>query len=323
MASDDTPKKPKKSPRERFAKKMRSFRKFMWNKEERTCMGRRGLDWLKIIAFYLSFYAGLTCLWVICMACFLKTLDPNVPTQQHKYSMLKDNPGMSFWTTSASDSALVFWSSTNDSLYSQYTTGLNSVLNSTYPDRYPEFLEQNCSPGKPSTYSVGCAFDVSSLGAACTNASDFGYTTGKPCIFLRLNKIIAWDPKPLLDGTNSSKEFEFSQIPSHLKTQYVPNANNSFIPISCEPENDADYDNIRSITFYPSTGIPSYFFPYWNQPNYQPPAVMAQVDLVPGVTVMLWCKFWTQNVQHDYGDLQGSIHVELFLMNDPAKHNIM
>jgi len=101
-----------------------------------------------------------------------------------------------------------------------------------------------------------------------------------------------------------------------LKTTYPKDSSNIYIPISCEPENDGDFDNIRNISFYPPTGIPYYYFPYWNQPNYQPPAIMMQVDIVPGTLAMLWCKFWTNTVNFDYTDLQGSIHIELMVLDN-------
>jgi len=282
-------------------------------------MNKTCLDWLKIFIFYICFYIGLAALWAICLTCFMHTLDPVVPTQQQMFSMLKNNPGMGFWQTSAIDSALIYVNTSNATLYqSLYTSGLVSILNTTYPGPNTTYLK-DCTSEDRANYSVGCFFDVSNINSVCNNETDeFGYSIGQPCVFLRLNKIIGWQPLgTLFDGTNSSNEFEFSQIGNHLKTtQTTFDVTNQNIPISCEPETDADYDNVNNITFYPSTGVPSYYYPYWNQVAYQPPGVMAQFDIKPGVVVMLWCKFWTKVTQHDYTDLQGSVHIELFLMNN-------
>jgi Sodium / potassium ATPase beta chain len=46
-----------------------------------------------ILLYYLGFYAVLAAFWAACLAAFMHTIDYSQPTQQHKYSMLKDNPG--------------------------------------------------------------------------------------------------------------------------------------------------------------------------------------------------------------------------------------
>jgi len=75
-------------------------------------------------------------------------------------------------------------------------------------------------------------------------------------------------------------------------------------------------DHIQKVSFYPPNGLNSMYFPYLNQPNYLPPAVMAQFEVTPGVAVMFWCKIWTKNIIHDRADLLGSFHFELYLMNN-------
>jgi sodium/potassium-transporting ATPase subunit beta len=251
------------------------------------------------------------------MAVFLQTLDPYAPTQQHKYSMLKDNPGMGFWQTSAIDSALIYFASNNESTYTTYITGIENITQ-IYANSQPQSLQQDCEPGPgKSNFSAGCAFSPSLLGFNCTPESNFGYAIGKPCVLLRINKIYAWDPtSTLFDGTNSTNEFQYSQIPNYLKTNYTRNSSNNYIPVSCQGENDGDVDSINKVTFYPENGFSASFYPYFNQPNYVPPAVMAQFDVVPGHVIMISCKVWTKIMIHDQTDLQGQIHIELYVMNN-------
>jgi sodium/potassium-transporting ATPase subunit beta len=319
MGGDDNnnSQKPKKSFKEKSAQRCSNFGKFMWNSENRTCMGRTGMSWLKLLIFYLSFYAAIAALWAICMAVFLQTLDPYAPTQQHKYSMLKDNPGMGFWQTSAIDSALIYFASNNESTYTTYITGIENITQ-IYANSQPQSLQQDCEPGPgKSNFSAGCAFSPSLLGFNCTPESNFGYAIGKPCVLLRINKIYAWDPtSTLFDGTNSTNEFQYSQIPNYLKTNYTRNSSNNYIPVSCQGENDGDVDSINKVTFYPENGFSASFYPYFNQPNYVPPAVMAQFDVVPGHVIMISCKVWTKIMIHDQTDLQGQIHIELYVMNN-------
>ena len=44
---------------------------------------------------------------------------------------------------------------------------------------------------------------------------------------------------------------------------------------SCEGENPADIEHIGEIEWYPSPGVPKYFFPYTNQDGYLSPIVFA------------------------------------------------
>jgi sodium/potassium-transporting ATPase subunit beta len=310
-------KKPKKTVGQKTSECCRSCCKFMWNSEERTCMGRTGWSWVQILSFYLCFYAVIAGIWAVCMAVFLATLDPYAPTQLGMYSMLKNNPGMGQWPApQLSGSTLVNFDSSNSSTYQTFINTLNQAV-SIYNSSYPNILYPNCSipSGVTANISVGCYFNPALLGVPCSNASSFGYNIGKPCVLLRINKIYGWSPQPLFNGGNTTNENTFRNIPSNFKTSYNGSPNNTYIPISCTGLNDGDADNINSVTFYPPYGIDASFFPYYNQPNYQPPAVMAQFDLVPGVGVMVWCKFWTQNVIFDVTDLQGSVHLELQVSN--------
>jgi sodium/potassium-transporting ATPase subunit beta len=255
------------------------------------------------------------------MAVFLKTLDPEAPTQQHKYSMLKDNPGMGKWPMAfAADSTLIYFATTNSSTYDSYITSLSKVLNE-YDKKSPGAPLKNCDAGTDKVnFSAACAFNISILGSSCTEKNNFGYSSGKPCVLLRINKIYDWQPASLLFNgknitTNGTKEWEFSRIASNLKSEYIENDTNNYIPVSCQGENDGDIDNIKNITFYPKYGFSASYFPYENQVNYMPPAVMAEFDIEPGRAVMIWCKIWVANIKHDRGDLQGSVHFEMYITN--------
>ena len=47
--------------------------------------------------------------------------------------------------------------------------------------------------------------------------------------------------------------------------------------MTCEGENPADKENIGSIEYFPSMGIPDYYFPYQNQDDYLSPVVFAHL----------------------------------------------
>lgn len=46
--------------------------------------------------------------------------------------------------------------------------------------------------------------------------------------------------------------------------------------VSCEGENPADVENIKSRDYYPRMGFPSFYFPFKNIEGYIPPIVAVQ-----------------------------------------------
>ncbi|VDK50714.1 unnamed protein product [Gongylonema pulchrum] len=74
-----------------------TFRKFLYNKDKGTCLGRTSKSWVQIIAFYVVFYSSLVAFWIGCLAIFLSTLDSNVPRYYGKGTIIGINPGNLFW----------------------------------------------------------------------------------------------------------------------------------------------------------------------------------------------------------------------------------
>ena len=46
--------------------------------------------------------------------------------------------------------------------------------------------------------------------------------------------------------------------------------------ITCEGENNNDLENIGKVNYYPHPGMPTYFYPFRNQPGYQSPLVAVE-----------------------------------------------
>lgn len=275
-------------------------------------MGRKPLEWGAVLLYYVFFYAFLAGFWAACMAGFLRTIDRSQPTQQGNFSMLKANPGMTFEPMVTTDNTIIEYSGNN---YSDLVTRMDSILQ-PYWDAYNALknntgtqLQASCSAdGKNSARGYACVPDMSQIPDECNKANYYGYRSGAPCIFLRANKVYGFMPTPY--GNVTAETSQEVPLPSPtLYKNYDPN----YIGITCEGENDGDRDSIMNVTFYPPQGVPFYFFPYYNQPNYLPPFVMARFQVQPGRGLMVWCRLWAQNVKHDKTDVQGSIHFELFV----------
>ena len=85
--------------------------------------------------------------------------------------------------------------------------------------------------------------------------------------------------------------------------------------LHCDGENDADKENIGSVSYTPWRGFPAYFYPYYNQLGYLQPVVMVQLkNPTPGVLINIQCTAWANFIEHDSQTMRGSVHIE-FLMD--------
>ena len=73
--------------------KQGGFAKFLFNKEEGTCLGRTAKSWFQILVFYIIFYACLTAFWLFCLNIFLSTIDRELPRYYGKGTIIGVNPG--------------------------------------------------------------------------------------------------------------------------------------------------------------------------------------------------------------------------------------
>lgn len=120
----------------------------------------------------------------------------------------------------------------------------------------------------PGTTQV-CKIDVSSFDQ-CTSSNAYGYNNSSPCIFLKLNRIYGWVPDFYNDPNDLPEE-----MPADLKAHIaqLPESHRKQVWVSCYGENGADQEILGDISYYPTRGFPSYFYPYLNAPGYLSPLV--------------------------------------------------
>ncbi len=97
-------------------------------------------------------------------------------------------------------------------------------------------------------------------------------------------QIYGWEPKPFKNWTELwAMEDAPQSLKDHVKSEFEKKEQSADVKpdemvwITCEGENPADRENIGHIDYYPSQGIPSYYFPYLNQPGYLSPIVFAHL----------------------------------------------
>lgn len=123
-----------------------------------------------------------------------------------------------------------------------------------------------------------CKVDVNHGFKSCTPENNFGFSEGKPCIFLKLNKIFNWEPQYYTynNMTNWNKDnFNMPEsLIQHIKE--VKDTKGKFVWVSCEGEYPADTENIGKIEFYSMSGVQGFsghYFPFSNQEGYKQPLV--------------------------------------------------
>ncbi|XP_069979557.1 sodium/potassium-transporting ATPase subunit beta isoform X2 [Penaeus vannamei] len=296
------------------------IKKFLWNSEAGTCLGRTGLSWLKIGVFYLIFYACLAGFFAIMMAIFYQTLDVNhLPkyTPGRGDSILK-NPAMGFRPLPRAEnveSTLVWYKNGDSADIQHWVESLNEFIK-PYEGTSDMISGQHvtdCSEDKLPGDGEVCRFQDTWLKGKCQKAESWGYNRESPCILLKLNKMIDWVP----DVYTSVEELP-ADMPQSLKDhiQERTDENQGKVPkmiwVSCKGENPADEEYVGPISYSPWQGFPSYYFPYRHTPGYLPPIVAVQFEQPQSnVLINIECKAWAKNIGHDRSNRLGLVHFEL------------
>jgi len=150
------------------------------------------------------------------------------------------------------------------------------------------------SKDKPCRFKIDEMEDVQEQ---CIKKGDYGFTEGKPCVIIKLNKIFQFNPI-LTDDAD-------------------------FLKIVCEGEHPADRDNLGPVSYYPKPGFDLKYFPFLNQENYLSPLVFAKfTNPTPGVLIQVVCHPTNaHNIDWKQKQLRGDgrVHFELMIDNFKPK----
>ncbi|KAF2369186.1 Sodium/potassium-transporting ATPase subunit beta [Trinorchestia longiramus] len=296
-----------------------SFGKFLYNKDEGTVMGRTGSSWLKIGVFYMIFYSFLAGFFAVMMTIFYQTLDVNTtPTYTPgDGSSILAHPALGFRPLPRAEnveSTLIWYKSRDDDDVKHWTNSLDEFIKpyEGTQDISGQHLVECGDKNWPEKDEV-CKFQDSWLTGNCHKAEQWGYKLNSPCIILKLNKMIDWEPE-----VYTTKEELPEEMPQDLKDHIIKLTDESdgnmpkMIWISCEGENPADEEYVGPISYSPWRGFPAYYFPYRHTPGYLSPIVALEfTNLQPFVLINIECKAWAKNVRHDRSNRLGLVHFEI------------
>lgn len=305
-----------------YKNKWEEWKAFLWNPNSREVMGRTGPSWGRIFVFYVIFYTCLCALFAICMAGLYATLNKERPKYTHYDSIIGSNPGLGFRPIGEDDGALIWYKVTDPESSQRWMKLLKAFLDeynisSTEPNSK---FAPDCSFQQPPINGLACPVNISEFGPC--SPPFYGYDTASPCVFLKLNKVLDWEP----EYYNTTEDLP-SDMPDNVKDRIAAamarNESNR-IWVSCDGEYDADKEHLKGAEFQfypPSGGFPSYYYPYNHKKNaYLSPLIAVHiVNPAGGVMINIDCRAWAKNIVYIGGSplrRKGSVHFEL--MRDDA-----
>eukprot|EP00064_Thunnus_orientalis_P003544 superscaffoldBa00000292_g3553 len=180
----------------------------------------------------------------------------------------------------------------------------------------PTYQDRVAPPDTPQSYrdrgslesEVGqrkaCVFRKSWLGSCSGDEPSFGFADGKPCIIVKLNRIVNFRPRA--PSNNQS-------LPEALQVKAQPN----LIPIFCKNKREEDEGKIGEIKYFGfGGGFPLQYYPYYGkllQPQYLQPLVAIQfTNLTMNEELRIECKAYGANIDYSEKDrYQGRFDVKI------------
>ncbi|XP_072127421.1 protein ATP1B4-like isoform X2 [Mobula birostris] len=253
--------------------RMLEFKEFLWNPARKEFLGRTSKSWTLIIVFYVCLYSFLAGMFALCLYGLLSTLSPYTP----RYRDRINNPGVMIRPDVGAFS--IVFNPADESTWSQYVQNLHQFL-APYNDSIQAINNIPCTPGgyfmqngNESEERRACQFNRTML-ENCSGIEDatFGYSSGKPCILLKMNKIIGY-------------------LPGKGTKPYV----------SCEMMKG---NNNVTIHFHPREGtFDLMYFPYYGKlthVNYSTPLVAMQYELMEkNSKVRIQCKINGRGIKNN------------------------
>ncbi|XP_056593563.1 sodium/potassium-transporting ATPase subunit beta-1b [Triplophysa dalaica] len=286
------------------------WKKFIWNSETKEFLGRTGSSWSKILLFYLVFYGFLAGIFIGTIQVLLLTLSDLKPTWQDRVAP----PGLSHQPRSEK-SEMMFYPDRIET-YLEYTKSIREFLSQYDAEKQDDGMQFEDCGDQPQEFKnrgelesdIGvrkaCRFSRAWLGP-CSGLEDrhFGFATGKPCLIVKLNRIVNFRPRPPTSNET---------IPEEAKHKVQPNV----IPMYCTNKKEEDAGKLGEVKYYGiGEGFPLQYYPYYGKKlhgHYLQPLVAIQfVNLTMNEDIRVECKVFGENIYYNDKDrYQGRFDVK-------------
>lgn len=283
-----------------------------YDSDKGTFLGRTGGSWAKITVFYIAYFAFLAGLFTAS----IQLMQSQLPEDKPKLNTRLNIPGLHFFPKFDMKNAGDKERLGNNEGITFMWDGQNGDLGYQY---YIDSTKANFDAyaATPSTSGVA-DFDTNTLGdCSPTKDSTYGWGSGKPCIYFRINKVINWEPVGLFAP---EPETFFAQPNNGLSKPMVRDATY----VRCQAKNEdneiIDSESTQLFKYWGGANdggdgyFPKSFFPYLGkqtQPDYESPVVAVQVvGLEAAKRFKIECNAFAKNIIVDSKANLGSIKFE-------------
>jgi len=350
---------------------LEAFKYFLFNPDTGEILSRTPLSWFKITVFYCIYYSCLAGFWIGCLHIFFLTLPIQHPKWTLDSGLIGSNPGLGLRPVSTDkriDSSMIVLKIGDTNMKPTNPDGEGdenidyAVRAKKYIDLYTNVTDlSNCDDGTLNmSKDRRCIFDTSLLGECADFPYGFtvpqvelpsneGFNPGtqgrfaEPCIFLKLNKIFNWEPKPISCENARCAELEkekYNKMSEDLKTR-IRNAHQKNdadnVWVECFGRYPADREALE-LEYFPDTqAMPTKYFPYRGG-NYHSPIVAIKIKHREsascsdqphyqasncGQLTQIECRAWYDGVIHSTRDKMGLVQFDIHMLPDgdnPPKH---
>lgn len=265
--------------------------------------------------FYVIFYGCLAGIFVGTIQAMLLTLSDYKPTWQDRVAP----PGLSHFPRS--DKAEMSFNMNDLESYLAYTKALKDFLANYDDEKQVDPTKFEDCGTEPADYKhrgdldsdVGsrraCRFSRHLLGP-CSGIEDreFGFKEGKPCVIVKLNRVVNFRPRPPV--TNES-------IPEEAQPKVQPYV----LPLYCTNKKEEDAGKIGEIKYHGiGGGFPLQYYPYYGKllhSQYLQPLVALQfTNLTLNTELRIECKVYGENIYYNEKDrYQGRFDIKIQVNN--------
>jgi sodium/potassium-transporting ATPase subunit beta len=229
-------------------------------------------------------------------------------------SVIGTSPGLGYRPMSAEheESNLIWYKAHSQDSHKHWTMALEEFLEE-YKNQTLESNVVPCKYGSKLESNTVCAVDVNAW-KPCTSANNFDYLNSEPCVFIKLNKILKWEPD-YYKNISDLPEHMPKSLKEHIdKAEKNDSATLNTVWLSCEGVDPADNEFIGTVEYIPHRGFPGHYFPFLGVKNYLSPLVAVHFkNITKNVLVKVECKAWAHNIIHDRRERLGLTHFQLLI----------